>query len=75
MQVGDKRSRDEINMDESGEAAIKKFLKSFAALPLEQMDSKGIEDQLGKLKSELEQQANQNTHLNSILVAAAAAPS
>lgn len=75
IQVGDKRSRDTNETGGSEEAAIKKFLQDFAALPVDQMDSDQVEEQLCKLKSELKEQAAHNPSLNQILVAAMAAPS
>eukprot|EP00892_Ulva_mutabilis_P008463 jgi/Ulvmu1/598/UM001_0606.1 len=75
LPVGEKRDREPLEAGGSEEDAIKKFLKSFAALPIDQLDGDAIEEQLGKLKSELQEQAAHNPKLHQILVAATAAPS
>lgn len=55
--------------------AIKDFLKSFAALPVDKMERSSFEEELRNLKSKLQDQAASNSVLNDILVEGMAATS
>lgn len=70
MQIGDKRSRDDLDQAGCHDAvsAIKQFLKSFSELPLDQMENSTVEEQLGNLKTKLQDQADSNPALKEILV-------
>ena len=65
-QIGDKRSRGDLEKEGYQDAvdAIKDFLKSFSALPVDQMERSSFEKELGNLKAKLQDQAASNAVLN-----------
>ena len=67
MQVGDKRSRADLESGASDtRAALEQFLKDFAAAPLSD-NPEAAAEQLGALKQNLLQKSEENHELKNVL--------